>query len=335
MPCLFYSIFLALFILLSRPTSSSAVQSNLTNSTCSSAFHLIFQFPDLHLENLAVRSNGHLIITVVSEPLVYDLDPKASDPSPTLLHRFPNVQGMAGIVETAPDIFAVIGGNESIALTGVPGSFLIWSIDLNTPEPTVKLITSVPEASALNGLTRLQPSSDIILAADSTLGAVWRVNIVTGDYSIAIQNSLFAPTSTDPRGINGVHTLRGMLYFTNTAQLSYGRVSITDSGSAAGEVEILARGALYDDFDLDWQDNAWIATHPNSLIEVTMGGKQRNITADCNSTELLQPSSAKFGRGSILDKRVLYVVGYGSLTVGGQVVAVNTGPFGYTRGIRR
>ncbi len=246
---------------------------------------------------------------------------------------------MAGIVETAPDIFAVIGGNESITLTGVPGSFFIWSIDLNTPEPTVKLITLVPEASALNRLTMLQRSSDIILAADSTLGAVWRVNIVTGDYSIAIQNSLFEPTITELRGLNGIHTLGEMLYFTNSAQQSYGRVPITDDGNAAGEVEILARAtdpsAFYDDFDFDWQGNAWIATHPNSLIEVTMGGKQRNITADCNSTELLQPSSAKLGRGSILNKRVLYVIGYGSLTVGGQVVAVNSGPFGYTRGIRR
>ncbi|KAL9064304.1 MAG: hypothetical protein Q9161_008973 [Pseudevernia consocians] len=211
---------------------------------------------------------------------------------------------MAGITETAPDIFAVVGGNESSALIGVPRSFFIWSIDLNTPEPTVKLIASLPEAAVLNGLTTLQRSSDTILAADSTLGAVWRVNIVTGDYSIAIQNSLFEPTSTVPIGINGVHTSREMLYFTNSAQQSYGRVPITDNGSAAGEIEILARemdpSALYDDFDFDWRGNAWITTHPNSLIEVTTGGKQRNITADCNSTELVQPSSAKFGRGSIL-----------------------------------
>ena len=299
-----------------------------------SAAQLVFQFSELQkIENLAVRSNGHLVLTVSNEPLVYDLDPRAGDPSPKLLHRFSGVIGALGIAETGPDIFAVVVGNWStVPFEAEPGSFSLWSIDLNTPEPTVKLIASIPGAAGLNGLTTLDGSPDMVLIADATLGAVWRVNVATGDYSVAIQSPLFTANSASPipLGINGVHTFGGMLYFTNSAQGTYGRVPITPDGSAAGDVEILARVdaplALYDDFDHDWEGNAWIATYPNGLIEVTTKGQQNNITEDDGITDLIAPTSVKFRRGSKREGKVLYVVTSGSDTAGGQVFAVNTCP---------
>ncbi|KAL9068032.1 MAG: hypothetical protein Q9161_006477 [Pseudevernia consocians] len=195
------------------------------------------------------------------------------------------------------------------------------------------IFTSIPEAAALNGVTILNGSSDIVLIADSALGAVWRVNVATGDYSIAIQDPFFTNNSTNnpspvPIGINGVRTSGGMLYFTNSAQGSYGRIPITDDGSAAGEVEILVGvggpSADYDDFDIDREGNAWIATHPNAVVEASTEGKLRNITRDGNITDLIQPVSVKFGRGSRQEEKILYVVTAGSDTAGGQVIAVST-----------
>lgn len=145
---------------------------------------------------------------------------------------------MAGIADTASDIFAMVAGNSGLTLMGVPGLFSIWSVNLNTPEPKVKLITSIPAGAALNGLTTLDGSPDIILIADSTLGAVRRMNVATGDYSMAIQTSLFKYTSTSPREMNGARTSEEMLYLPNSALGSYGCVPITNDSCAAGGVEI-------------------------------------------------------------------------------------------------
>lgn len=290
---------------------------------------LLFQSPTFQtFENLAVRPNGHLVLTVSNEPFVYDLDPQAPHPSPKPLHQFPNVIGTFGIAETAPDVFAVVAGNWSRTLEPVPGSFSIWSVDLNAPEPAVELVASIPEAKGLNGMTTLGGASDVVLVADSALGAVWRVDVVTGEYGIAFQSPLF---TNDPGighiGINGVRTFERMLYFTNSARGTYGRVSVTDDGSAAGEVQILGQvdvpAVLYDDFDIDREGNAWITTHPDSLLEVTAAGIQRNVTGEDDIADLIQPTSARFGRGSGQEGRTLYVVTAGSDTVGGQVIAVN------------
>lgn len=192
----------------------------------SSAIQLVFEFPDQRLENLVARSNGHLLLAVVSEAFIMILDRTASDPSLDLLHQFLGFASMAGLADTAPDIFAVVAENSGLTMLGVPGLFSVWSVNLNTPEPTVKLITSIPAGAALNGLTTLDGSPDIILIADSTLGAVLRVNVTTRDYSMAIQASLFKYTSTSPREINGARTSEEMLYLTNSALGSYGRVPI-------------------------------------------------------------------------------------------------------------
>ncbi|MCJ1291025.1 hypothetical protein MMC34_002567 [Xylographa carneopallida] len=294
----------------------------------SSAVQLVYQFKDrVALENLAVRSNGHLVMTASNQAIVYDINPAARNAPPVPLPKIPGVTGLTGIVETAPDVFAVVAGNWSIeGFKATPGSFSIWSVDFNRPQPTVKIIASIPEADALNGLTALKDSPEIILAADSVAGVVRRLNVTSGEHSVAIQSPLFARTSMIPLGINGLCTFDGQLYFLNSAQGIYGRVPLNADGSAAGEVTVLARinlPAVYDDFDMDWEGTAWIATHGNMLSEITVEGKQRNVTANGQSMEMTEPTSAQFGRGSKQAENTVYIVTAGNNTVGGQVVAVN------------
>ena len=239
---LFPLLFLPFLSALARSTASSAVQS--------SPLTLLHSFPsNPHLENLAARWNGHLLLSVVSEPLLYDIDP--TNPSPRLLHEFAGYTSIGGITEIAPDVFAVIAGNtSSTTLGGMLGTWSVWSVNMNTPEPTIKLITWIPGGETLNGMTTSNGwYSDLVLIADCTLGALWRVNVLTGDYSIAIQNPAFNNTSTSARGINGVHVKGRFLYFTNSATGSYARIPITANGSAAGQVELLATSpGEYDDF---------------------------------------------------------------------------------------
>ena len=205
----------------------------------SSAVQLVHQFPNqTKLENLAARSNGGLILTQVNQPFVYYLDPTAWKPSPKTLYHFPNCSGMTGVVETDPDVFVVIAGNWSAENhKAVPGTFSAWSIDFNTRAPPVKMITAIPDAAGLNGLTGIEGSPHLILMADSDLGAVWRLNTKTGGYSIAIENPLFSTCQkTFPIGINGISTYGAKLYFMNSAEGFYGRIPLTDDGGPAGEV---------------------------------------------------------------------------------------------------
>ena len=299
---------------------------NAAGSASPSPVRLVFQFCDqVRLENLAPRSNGDLLLTAVNVPHVYYLDPKASHPSAKLLHEFPYATGITGIVEIAPDIFIVAAGNWSSAtFEATPGSFTAWSIDFNKPEPTMRNITHMPRAAALNGMTNLKGSPDIALIADSNLGAVWSLNTTTGEHKIAIQDPLFSNcTKAFPLGINGISTYGERLYFLNSALGIYGRIPITNNGSRAGEVEILARAGpavtTFDDIAMDWEGNSWIATHPNALTEITVEGKQRNITANSNDVGMKQPTSARFGRGSKKAEKTLYMT-----TIGGQVFAVDT-----------
>ena len=338
-----FSMLLAPVSLLMGPTSSTSGQSFPAGQLVveplnkpiiehsDSAVQLVYGFKDhISLENLAPRSNGHLVLTVSSEPLLYDLDPTKKNQPPSLLHQFSGVSSLTGIDEIGPDVFAVVAGNWSAStLQAVPGTFSVWSVDLSKSKPVVNIISSIPEAAALNGATTLDGSPDLLLIADSSLGAVWRLNLTTGDHSIAIQSPIFSNWSSPvPIGINGIDTFGGSLYFLNSAQGSYGRVPIHPDGSAAGEVEIIARvdvpQTVYDDFDMDWEGNAWIATHPNMMSEVTVEGKERNITGDGGSLEMSQPTAARFGRGSKQAEKTLYVVTGGSQTAGGQIVAVET-----------
>ena len=339
----FLSLFLAPFSALTVPTSSSASQlviqlsddpvNAVSAPPPSSAVRQVYQFKEqMALENLEPRSNGQLVLTVSSQPEIYNIDPTKPGQPPKLLYQFPNVSSATGIAEIAPDVFAVVTGNWStVTLTAVPGTFYIWSVDLTTPSPTAKIIAPMPEAAALNGAATLDGSPDLLLIADSALGAVWRLNVTTGDYSIAIQDPLLSNWSSPiPIGINGIRTFRGSLYFLNSAQGSYGRVPISSDGKATGEVEVIARvdvpAVVFDDFDMDWAGNAWIATHPNVVTQVSVEGIQRNFTGDNggNGIEMSQPTSARFGRGSAQNENILYVVTGGSETAGGQIIALNT-----------
>ena len=298
--------------------------------------HLLYQFPNstfVDIENVGIRPNGQLLLNLITQPSTYYLDPTESVSSAKLLNTFPNATSVLGIAQTAPDVFAVVVGNYSTTtFTGIPGSFSIWSINLAVSStPVVKKIASIPEAHALNGMTAFPDSPDLVLIADSVLGAVFSMNIASGAYSVAIQDTAaFGPTSSFPLGINGLHTRGQTLYFTNSAKGTYGSVPITKEGSAAGTVAIIANdtaGNTYDDFALDQNGNAWIANHPNAVSEVTLGGAQMIIAGGGNTTEFVQPTSAIFGTGAGEEQCTLYVVTGGSASAtsveSGQVFAID------------
>lgn len=84
----------------------------------------VWQFPNgTWAENIAVRSNGQLLVTILSSPELYEVDPFGLE-TPQLLQRFPNATGLLGIVELKEDVFAVVAGNYSTAtLTSTNGLY--------------------------------------------------------------------------------------------------------------------------------------------------------------------------------------------------------------------
>ncbi|KAK1750441.1 hypothetical protein QBC47DRAFT_121156 [Echria macrotheca] len=310
----------------------------------------IYTFPPNHfIENIAVRANGRLLITSMSVPQLFSIDPTVATPTAEVVHTFSNITGISGIAEISPDVFALVTATWDLASTRAElGSIRIWKVDFrrgpggpgpgpgpattaSSSSPTISLLATVANSISFNGIARHPTNPRLLLAADSALGAVWRVDLETGAYGVAFQSEVLAPVGTEPGtnlGINGLKGEGGHVYFTNSARRFFGRVGIDGAGNRVGEVEVISGSAdagadvVYDDFALDGKPGkgggggarAWIASHPSYAVEVTFGGSGGGPASQrvVNDTALLlNPTAAAFGRGSRLQERTLYVTNGG------------------------
>ncbi|KAH8831004.1 hypothetical protein DL96DRAFT_1460644 [Flagelloscypha sp. PMI_526] len=294
--------------------------------------HTIYQFEDgTFIENIAARSGGGLLLTSITKPLVYHLDPKAKNPIPTILFEFPNATGMTGIAEVYPDVFAVVAGIWNLTESAAQkGSLCLWTLDVRKEKPVSKKIVCVPDVTAFNGATTLTSAPGAVFVSESRLGAVYRIDVDTGAFSAAIQDPLFESPSSSaiPLGINGIRTKGNTLYFANSAIGIFGKVPLTPTGESAGPATTIAHipsggnFTAYDDFALDAEGNAWIALQADALVVVTPSGMQQVVLGGDGSMTLATPTSATFGRGKE-DSKSLYVTTAGFGTSGGQVVAMS------------
>ena len=300
---------------------------------------LVYQFPNgTWIENLAVRPSGSLLLTIITSPDLYLINPLARDPKPQLVHHFSSSLWLTGITETYSDTYYLIGANATYQnISPTPGSNRIYRVYFPQPSspPEISLTAIVKHAVFLNGLTTLNPTT--LLAADSTLGVVWAIDTTTGASRIVIQDPLMAPTPEVPKlGINGIKlSSNHTLFFTNSAQTLLATIPINLNGTATGpakKIASAAKGSFYDDFALTRYGDAFLTTGSgNSVAEVMRDGGMQIIAGEVNTTEIAQPTSAQFGR-TVKDKDVLYVTTAGGLAfpidgdvvVGGQVVAVDT-----------
>ncbi|KAL1860532.1 hypothetical protein Daus18300_009164 [Diaporthe australafricana] len=314
----------------------------------------IYQFPNnTYVENLAVRPNGQILVNVLTSPQIWLIDPEVPDRA-VLVHEFSGVLGLSGIVEYQPDVFAIVGGNISLS-TGesVVGSWSIWSLDLggvnitsnafvSTQPPSVSRIADVPPATFLNGMALLSsPEKQLLIVGDVRTGTIYSVDIETGEYLIAINNTFTAPGPDYAFGsaaTDGIQIRNDSLFFTNLGEKTLNRVRLdVRDGTPIGEVETLAQTLTpldqWDDFTLDHESNVWMTTGGANTIQKinTETGDVSIMAGDVNSTAIAEPTSAKLGRRED-DAMVLYVTTAGGIVtpvdgdivIGGQVVAVKT-----------
>ena len=300
----------------------------------------VYQFPNgTWLENIAVRANGQLLVSLLTTPGLYQIDPSTIE-APILIHRFPGT-GALGIAEITPDVFAVAAGNVTVTAT-IPGTYSVWKVDMRTFDAsngspaTVAKIADIPEAQILNGATLLSQDSGIVLFADSIGGVVWGLDTRTGEYAKLLEDPLMKPGAGPASiGINGIHVRDRFVYFTNSAQIVLARVPVhAANGTAAGAFEVVARpnASFVDDFVLTPRDTAFVATNrDNTIIEVYTAGENagtsRIVEGSVDSTAFAGTTAATFGR-TVSDRKVLYVTTSGafngSFVEGAKVLMVDT-----------
>jgi hypothetical protein len=304
----------------------------------------LHQFPKpTWIENLAIRPNGQLLLTILTSPDLYLLDP--SQPSqPILIHSFSGYLALLGITEVENDVFYIGAGNFNLS-TFDPGagSYAVWEVDMRHFSPAdpsasgaqIKKVVDIPEAVFFNGLETLSGSS--VLVADSARGSVWEVDPKTGKYDIFAEvPEMKPPKEGMPVGINGIKIHEGYLYWTNSGLQFFCRIAIGEEGKVKGEAEIVKQELFSDDFVFDDRGNAWLAQNVFNTIGVlrtdgsvvTTAGKPDELT-------VAGPTACRFGRGPE-DKHILYVATTGGIgapingteSEGAKVVAVDTTTFG-------
>ncbi|KAI7320849.1 hypothetical protein KC315_g9303, partial [Hortaea werneckii] len=193
----------------------------------------IWTFPnETWIENLATRENGMLLCTSLNRFAIYQVDPFGH--TAVVVHRFDSGEGVLGITELQNDI---------------------WGAKI-----PVKLINSMPDVGLPDGLTALDFDRGTVLLADASKSTIWHVDTTTGRYTAAINSTSFAPGSTLPLGVDGVHTLHGELYFTNPSSNLLGKVAINYDGTAAGPIQTISTAAeVGDDFAVAEDGTAYVA----------------------------------------------------------------------------
>src|SRR5690242_1041675 len=327
--------------LVSLNSSNTALLALLVNSQTvaassnpSSDVHTVHQFDrGTWVENVAIRDNGNLLVTLTDRPELHEIHP-FNTASTMLVHSFAGYKSLLGITEARTGVFAVVVGNYSVS-TGLvdPGAWSVWEVDYTAQAaPAISKIVDLPDAGLLNGMTTLNKDNGIILVSDSVNGEVYRVDTLRGEHALALKHELFLPpvNAAIPIGINGIKYKEGSLYFVNTFGTSFGMVQIDPVyGKALGEPIIISNTTFGDDFALG-KGSAFVAVNQkNTLVRVVADGTQVPVAGGTNSTLLPGLTSAAFGRTRD-DDNVIYITTSGGIsnpvngvyTEGGKVVAV-------------
>ncbi|KAM6479394.1 hypothetical protein HDV62DRAFT_136633 [Trichoderma sp. SZMC 28011] len=289
---------------------------------------LVYQFTNgTTIENIAVRSSGSLLVTLSSQPELYEVDPFNPE-SPKLVHHFSGYLALVGITEVSPDVFTLIASNFSAGTAVSPESWAVWQVAFDDEQTEISKITDLPGVEFPNGMTTLETTPNTVLIADSAAGVVYSVNTQTGEHQVVLEDETFkaAPGSPQPIGVNGIRYLDPYVYYTNSFGPLFGRVPVNGSGNAVGDFEIILTGIIGDDFAITPQA-AYVAGNPTNVVtEVKLDGESKVIAGSINSSLVAGATSAHFGR-TAQDSNVLYVTTTGTVnatfTEGGKIVALD------------
>ncbi|KAI0125300.1 hypothetical protein BJ170DRAFT_499486 [Xylariales sp. AK1849] len=300
----------------------------------------IFQFntSGTWIENIAVRSNGALLVTLLyPAPQLYLIpDPWSDSPAAELVYTFPDATGLLGITEIEPETFVLASGVFSDA---GGGNYSVWEVAFRgSTTPAIRKITDIPSALLLNGVAAVPGCGSAVLISDCAQGLVYRVDTRTGDHTTAVQVPEMAPIpgAASQIGINGIKIRGGYLYFDNSYKATMYRIKLTRDGFAAAgaRAELVATldGAPFvDDFAIAPDGAIWAATNIGDTLWRINGDGNGVVAGLDTELTVAGDTAAAFGRTS-RDGDMLYVVTCGALgnpvngtiTEPAKVVAIDT-----------
>jgi hypothetical protein len=283
-------------------------------------------FPEqFFLENIAVRRDGSMLVTVLNRKELWYVPAPGPDPpvDPVLVHTFDHLA--MGIVETEPDIFYVctfgIATLVRIDMRGwVPG----------VPVNATTVLTFEQPGAVLNGCCLVAPG--VIVVADSVAGQIWRIDLAddglttTGRVWLQHDSMAFDPDNPlNPQpGVNGVRyaSRSHFLYYTSTTKKLFMRVAVDPvTHEPAGEPEFVAGGTMADDFCIDEDAGvAFVTTHRENTIDrvplepADPSAPRMCVAGEPFTEQLIGPSSAAWGRGPGDYGQVAYVTTDGGTT---------------------
>ncbi|KAI1383013.1 uncharacterized protein F4822DRAFT_89615 [Hypoxylon trugodes] len=315
----------------------------------------IFQFNETNtwIENLAIRPNGDLLLTLLTPDASLYTVKQPYSPSPTLsrVHFFDNATSLTGIAEIQPDTFIILAAQYHAVGDPIPGSAIVWEVSFHSSSssaPSIRKTTDFPEVQLANGVAFVPSSvhhgSDVVLISDSYGSCLWRLDTRTGAYEMVLKVSeMMAPAgSVPPLGIDGLKVHGGYVYWGNWATAGIYRVRIdaqgypvTNSTNSTAEVEkvvsLVPESDHVDDFAFDRQGLLWTATNDGNIVAVVRaGGSFEAVVGGAEEDIVAGDTAIAFGR-TALDRDVVYVSTSGSLlnnqTEPAKVVAVNRAAF--------
>jgi hypothetical protein len=288
--------------------------------------HTIYEgaVPTWH-ENLAVRSNGQLLVTRLDTPILEQIDPTGKL-APAIVNTFPSTYaGCLGITETTPDVFYVVAaapfdgnfvktsGNSSVFKVDMT-KFAVNSAGVVTKNATITKVTDLPTAGFLNGMTTIDAAAGLLYIADSYNGWIYRLNVHTGVYSIMINDAKmkYLPGSITNLGINGVKIRGPYLYWSNSGNPIFTRIPINKVGAAIGPSEVVASVRQVDDFVFRADGTAWMAQNQIQSLSVIENGQATLVAGNNYSTILAGVTAGQFGRTSAT-RNILYLTTNGGM----------------------
>jgi hypothetical protein len=277
--------------------------------------------PHSFLENLAVRADGSILVTVQNRRELWFVPPP-SDESPVrpqLLHT--SEFNTCFVVEWRPDRFllGVADVYETLAAR-------LYEIDLRgwTPKQPIspRRVLEFPKPYAgVNGACLLAPN---VLLAAGVKDQIWRVDL--SDDGVAAARLWLAHDSMKNRpgekkpeqpGTNGVKfaARSHYLYYTTTSQQMMLRVKVDPTTLAPADLpEFVAGGRQWDDFLIEEDGGvAYVTTHRENTIDrvrLAHDGSRdgRTVVAGAPFNDVLVgPSAAAWGRAPGDYGRVAYV----------------------------
>ncbi|RMZ87497.1 hypothetical protein DV736_g5275, partial [Chaetothyriales sp. CBS 134916] len=227
-----------------------------------------------------MRWNGSILTTRLDDGWLLEVDPYSGQ-GPQTVHVFSKYVAVGGILKS------------------YPGTYAAWTVDYRERSTcksggalVVSKLADVPEVNFIDGVNYI-PSAHSHYLGDADLGVVYKLDIYSGKYYVAINDTLARKCHpADFEGISGLKYLNSHLYWTNSACGYYAKLPLDFYGNPLANASLILNDKLWlDDFAFAPDGTAHLsASFINQITTSTLDGKLSYVAGGLNSSAVAQPT---------------------------------------------